>query len=239
MRTASRTAAQLSLSFCASRSRSGSTAHSPFGSTGTIFRRVLEDEDEPAIVHVGKEFAERMARRGAAKIHQLGRDQPQQVDQDRVVAIPRIENRVEQCIGRIGSSGNIIAASRLSHARWVGCAARKVAVGDLAYLEGHPATDRSLRPHVRASSMLAASMIVRPPTCSFASRKGPSVMRTSPLACGRSDFAWLGALRPPATILTPAASISSLSELIPWIVASSSVDGSKLSGRIPKVNSAA
>ena len=63
----------------------------------------------------------------------------------------------------------------------------------------------ALRPHASASSRSAASSIQKPPTCSLASRYGPSVTITSPLGCARSDFALGAGCRPPAKTLTPAA----------------------------------
>jgi hypothetical protein len=69
----------------------------------------------------------------------------------------------------------------------------------------------ALRPHPSASSRLAASSTQKPPMCSLVSRYGPSVIRTLPSGCTRSDLALLAAERPPTKILTPAATISSLS----------------------------
>jgi len=70
----------------------------------------------------------------------------------------------------------------------------------------------------------------KPPRCSLASRYGPSAMSTSPLGWPRSDFASLGAPRPHASSVAPAAINSSMRSLIAWIVASSIVEGSKSSG---------
>src|SRR5271157_31998 len=69
----------------------------------------------------------------------------------------------------------------------------------------------ALRPHASASSRLAASSTQKPPMCSLVSRYGPSVMSTLPSGCARSDLALLAGERPATKILTPAATISSLS----------------------------
>jgi hypothetical protein len=74
--------------------------------------------------------------------------------------------------------------------------------------------------------MSAAFSIQKPPMCSLVSSYGPSVTSTLPLGCARSDLALLAAERPPAKILTPAASISSLSAWISGEIASPSADGS-------------
>src|SRR5438046_2344136 len=88
----------------------------------------------------------------------------------------------------------------------------------------------ALRPDASASSRLAAFRIQKPPTCSLVSRYGPSVTSTLPLGCARSDFALLAPARPPANILTPAASISSLSTSISRTLDSVTRNGSKSSG---------
>jgi hypothetical protein len=74
-----------------------------------------------------------------------------------------------------------------------------------SHLDGRPAGDGSLGPHASASSRLAASSTQKPPMCSLVSRYGPSVMRTVPPGCARSDLALLAGERPPTKILTPAA----------------------------------
>src|SRR5262249_26215677 len=53
----------------------------------------------------------------------------------------------------------------------------------------------SLRPHSSAASRSAALMMVKPPTYSFASMKGPSVMRASP-SFTRTTVAVLGGYSP-------------------------------------------
>jgi hypothetical protein len=50
----------------------------------------------------------------------------------------------------------------------------------------------ALRPHASASSRLAASSTQKPPMCSLVSRYGPSVIRTLPSGCARSDLALPG-----------------------------------------------
>jgi hypothetical protein len=62
--------------------------------------------------------------------------------------------------------------------------------------------------------------------CSVVSRYGPSVMRTSPSGCARSDLALRAGERPPTKILTPAATIPSLSTSISRDIASVSTNGS-------------
>src|SRR5208337_1553990 len=80
----------------------------------------------------------------------------------------------------------------------------------------------ALHPHASASSRSAASSTQKPPMCSLVSRYGPSVMSTLPPGFAGSDFALRAEDRPPTKILTPAATISSLSASISRDIDSSS-----------------
>src|ERR1700741_2717767 len=80
-----------------------------------------------------------------------------------------------------------------------------------AHFDRHPRQAMTaLRPHSSASSRFAAFRIQKPPTCSLVSSYGPSVIHHRTSGCARRDFALLAGERPPAKILAPAASISSL-----------------------------
>src|SRR5208282_4598977 len=65
----------------------------------------------------------------------------------------------------------------------------------------------ALAAQASASSRSAALMIQNPPSCSFVSANGPSVVRTSPSLI-RTTVAVDGGCRPPANTQAPAASSS-------------------------------
>src|ERR1700722_16283939 len=96
-----------------------------------------------------------------------------------------------------------------------------------------PATSQAMAPffaHANASFMSAHSSIQKPPMCSLVSVYGPSVTSTLPSGWARSVLALPAGEMPQANFLTPAAIISRLSSWISSIIASVTIDGSKLSG---------
>ena len=99
------------------------------------------------------------------------------------------------------------------------------------YANGRTSTDErqalaALRPHASASFRSATFSTQKPSKCSLASVYGPSVTSSSPLGWTRTDLALLAEESPPTKILTPAATISSLSTSMSRFIASVSTDGS-------------
>jgi len=60
------------------------------------FGSVLEDEDEPAVVDVREELADRRAARRRPEIPHGLREGPKQVDEDGVVPVPGVQQSFEQ-----------------------------------------------------------------------------------------------------------------------------------------------
>ena len=91
-----------------------------------------------------------------------------------------------------------------------------------------------LAAHASAASRSGASMIQKPPSCSFVSANGPSVMSGSP-SVARTTVADAGSCRPPAKTQAPAAWSSALNAstcLNAFCITSGSV-GDRVVGAVP------
>jgi hypothetical protein len=99
--SASRTAVALSFKMCSMRPGSRSKAHSSEGQFSGELGGVLEDEDKSDKVEVGEQLSDGWAARHRSGFQPTLRKGSEQVNQNRIISTPGIQQNVEKALVRL------------------------------------------------------------------------------------------------------------------------------------------